>query len=206
VIGADFTGLLGSDLDTRMSWTRSFACPCVTSQGYTNQACTVCGGSGRYYADAPSEPFSAGFIGQDAASLAALMQPMGPGEVGDAALVLPCEAPCFGLLGKSDRIHLVEALDTTSLVLLEGRRRLPHGAVLIEATVKDGDDAVASVPLPEPDQDGYVQISVTTTLILMAPRSYEVVRDLGRIRTFSKNSFSPLPKRFSLKLLDVTVR
>lgn len=205
MIGADFTTLLTLALNSQMVWEPSRRCPCLTSEGYTDPACTVCNGTGHYLL-AASAPFMAGFLGQDKQNLAALMQAtMGPGDVGDGVAVIPQEAPCYTDLGVEDRLHLTMVTDTIQAALLPGvPLRLPYGYTLLDATIKSGPGAVVPTTLPVPVA-GVVTVAVTTTLRWTQPRSYEVVRDLGRIRTFASD-LSGLPKRFSLKRLDVKVR
>lgn len=205
MIGADFTELLTQDLATQMVWEASRRCPCLNSEGYTDPLCTVCNQTGRYFL-AVSAAFMAGFIGQDKQGLQALMQAtMGPGDVGDGVAVIPQEALCYSDLGQGDRLHLTQVTDTIQATLLANvPQRLPYGYTLLDATIKSGEGAVIPTTLPTP-VNGVVTVSVTTTLRWTQPRSYEVVRDLGRVRTFASDG-SGLPRRFSLKRLDVTVR
>lgn len=199
-----FNRLLTGTLSSNLRWQKANLCPCIKPGGDADQTCAVCMGSGRFY-NAWSGNFRAGFIGQDSRSLAAIMQKMGPGEVGDAVLVVPITAPCFNDLGPRDRIMALDVTDLEEKALTPSTPAftLPPGIIQVGAYIKST-DGLSTVPtaFPTPDSNNRVQVSVTTVLRYRIPRLYEIVRELPHVRTFPAR----LPKKVSLKRIDMTER
>lgn len=203
MLSTPFNRLLTGTLSSTMVRWKSSLCPCVQSDGSADQSCGVCGGLGRFYG-APSAVFRAGFIGQDSQSLKAIMQRMGPGEVGEAVLVLPSTAPCYADIRGGDRIAVTDLTDEVDWAVTPSQPvTLPFSFVAGSAYVRTPDGAATTpVAFPTPDANGRVVVAVPTVLRFSIPRRYEVVRELPRVRTFGAG----LPKRLSLKRIDETVR
>lgn len=201
--GVDFVELLTGDLAATLTWAMATPCPCTSSVGSAQSSCLVCGGTGWTYG-AKSQPFQCGLVSQDAKARAALAQTMGPGMAGDAVVSIPMNAPCYDTLAFRDRLYDQMVQDGRRSILTPGTSiLLPPGATNIQAFVKNGAGTalVAATP-PVPDAAGRVMVSVTTTLVYSAPRTYEVLADLSRVRSFG----SGMPKKWSVKLLDLVLR
>lgn len=203
--GEDFVELLsGDDLGSTLTWARSVPCPCTLSSGGADRACLVCLGVGRYF-EAESLPFKAGLVATSARARAYMAQTMGGGEVGDAVLSIPMNAACYATLGVGDRLFDQSVQDEQRVILRPGVNfRLPSGFTGLSALVRPAASSTAlqSVAPPTPTTDRLVQVAVPTTLIFEAPRAYDVLRDLSRIRSFGVG----LPKRWSVRFADQTKR
>lgn len=201
--GADFDDLLTGELSALVRWQSCMPCPCTVETGAADRSCRVCGGAGRVY-DEPSDEFRAGIVAQDARSKMAIAQTMGPGYVGDSVLVVPCSALCYGKLSDGDRVLDLKVHDKRRIIVIPGvRLALPVGFRSLSAWVKatDGLSLVAVAP-PVPDENRRISVAVPTSLTFMAPRTYEVVKELGRVRSFGCG----LPQKWGLKLLDMSTR
>lgn len=202
--GADFEDLLtGEDLGATVRWQPSLPCPCVIESGAADQRCKVCFGMGRFY-DEYSEPFRCGLIAQSARNRAALAQMMGPGMVGESVLVVPMSALCYSDLTEGDRVFDQMVHDAQQIVLQpEETRRLPLGFTKLRAYVKADDGlSLVEVAAPIPDASRRVSVLRTSTLVYRAPRGYLVLKELSLSRSFGRG----LPKRWSLSLVDMSVR
>lgn len=200
--GSDFTQLL--DLyGALVRWERSFPCPCTLSTGAADRTCPLCVGRGRYY-DPPGDPFEVALLNQSSRDRMAMAQMLGPGAMGDGVLVVFEGAPCYEDIDGGDRIWDTARVERTRLVLHPAiPLRLPVGASNIAAFIPSEDrHSLVEVPPPVPDAAGRVQVDETTRLEFLAPRGYEVVLDLSKIRTFGRG----LPKRLPIRRIDLTVR
>ena len=200
--GADFDDLFQT-FPTTVRWEASHPCPCTKSGGGANLQCLVCFGTG-YWFDPISHPFEVTIIGQDARARAAIAQTMGPGEMGDSVLLVPRSALCYSAIRERDKVYDMMRMDTHRLVLNPGPGiRLPWGVCDLRASVLASDlGSIESVVAPVPDVHRRVTVSKATALDFKAPRAYQIIRDLAKVRTFG----SDLPKRFSVKLIDLSVR
>lgn len=202
--GADFEDLLTGDLGSTLRWQPSMPCPCTSEIGAADQGCLVCSGRGRVYGEM-SAAFRAGLVSQSARARAAMAQTMGPANVGDATVSIPCSAPCYASMAEGDRLFDQSVHDEQKVILLAGVSfALPVGVRWLRAWVRPSPDAVALVAVPPPPigADRRVQVSVPTTLVFQAPRGYAVVRDLSQVRSFGVG----LPKKWAVKLLDMSTR
>lgn len=204
--GSSFNSLLsGRRLGTLLKWQGAHRCPCTGVEGESDPECGVCLGRGRYY-DAWSDEFRAGFIGQETRTLMQILKEMGGTvSVGDAVLVLPCNAPCYDGIGFGDRIQVVGATDTLEwTVLPSDKLRLPPSTEPLSAKVLSTDKAsVVPVAFPVAGSDGRIQVSVTTILQFRVARLYEVSREMPKVRSFEMGQ---QPKRVPLVRVDWTVR
>lgn len=200
--GADFTELL-ERFASVLRWQPSIPCPCVLDTGAADRSCRVCLGAGRTWGDL-SAPFEAPLIAQDARSRAALAQTMGPGMLGASTLIVGPDAPCYDAVRDGDRIWDTATTDQHRLILLPGvLAALPLGFHGLSALVKAADGlSLVSAPPPVPDAARRVQVAVPTTLSFTAPRGYEVIKDLSRVRSWTDG----LPKKLTLSLIDMSAR
>lgn len=200
--GSDFAPLYLGALGARLVWEASHPCPCSGPDGVLDEVCPICEGRGVYH-EPPSTPFRGGLTSLSARALAALSQRFGPGMTGDATASLPENTPCWLSIGAGDRLAALDAQDTLAWQLAPNRPlRMPFGAVMLSATVRDPNGALRDVPPPLTDARGRVGVTAPTVLRFLAPRRYEVVRDLSQVRAFGTG----LPKKVLLRLLDVSVR
>lgn len=200
--GSDFAPLYQGLLSARLVWEASHPCPCSGPDGVLEEVCPICEGRGVYH-DPPSAPFRGGLISLSARALEAISQRFGPGVVGDATASLPENAPCWASIGAGDRLAALDAQDTLSWQLVPNRLlHLPFGAVPVSATIRDQQGVLREIPPPLPDTRGRVGVAAPTVLRFVAPRRFEVVRDLSQVRAFGTG----LPKKVLLRLLDVSVR
>lgn len=206
MLGRSFNSLLsGHRLGTELKWARSHRCPCSAIDGETDAKCAVCLGKGRYW-DPYSESFRAGFLGQDSRTLMSLMKELGGvSTAGDAAIVIPENAPCYDDIGTFDRIQVVDATDTLEWVLVPGAGvRLPQTAQPLSATVKSVDGtSIVDTDFPLPGTDGRITVSTPTVIQFRVARLYEVSRELPKVRGFDAGR---QPKRLSLVRVDWTAR
>ena len=201
--GANFDRLLMGPLGSAVIWERSYLCPCTTPEGEVTRRCPVCGGMGRVW-DQPSTSFRIGVTSMTARALAGIQQRFGPGTTGDATLSIPGCAPCWGPVDECDRFTVLGAIAPVQWSLAADRSiHLPYLATDLEARVLDPEGPGFTVVVPPvPDADGAVEVAVPTVLSCLAPRRYEVVKDLSQVRSYAPG----LPKKLLVKLIDWTVR
>jgi len=200
--GSDFEQLLDLYAAT-VIWQQAFPCPCTLDTGAANRQCLICSGTSRYHS-ALSAPFEVALLNQSARDRMAMAQTMGPGALGDGTLVVFSGAPCYAEVAGGDRFWDTMRVERRRLILQPGvSLALPPLTANLQAAVKATDGAsLVLVDPPVPDANRRVSVSVVTRLEFDAPRGYEVVADLTRVRTFGQN----LPKQFKVRLLDVSVR
>jgi hypothetical protein len=201
--GADFEELTQDEFPTLVRWAASNLCPCVGLGGAANQTCAICSGTGRWFSPL-SVPFHVGLIAQKAFNRAMMANTIGPGATGAASMIVDYTAPCYALMNEGDRVYDQMVLDARQSVVLPGTNlALPAGFTGLQAFVRSLDGlSIVPVTPPVPGVDGRISVAVTTTLTYASPRAYEVVKEFGSIRSFGTS----LPKRWSISLLDLTVR
>jgi hypothetical protein len=200
--GADFEGLL-AQFPATVIWQQSLPCACVQSDGLADQACGVCQGKSFYFAD-PSESFDVCLIDQNAKERAAMAQTMGPGEMGDARLVIFEGAPCYEEIAAGDRIwDCVREEHRRIQILPNVTLTLPPLYHSLAAMVR-ADDGQSLIPVAPPQPDPFRRVSVSRAMRLdyWAPRGYQVVPSLAKIRTFGQG----LPKTLQIKMIDFSAR
>ncbi len=203
MLAAPFTNVLSGSLGSRMQWEKWHRCPCTGAEGAARHDCPLCNGEGGTF-DPPSAIFRAGLTGVSAKQLEALRTKLGPGLVGDASVSIPANAPAYGLVSSGDRFLAVDALDPIEWVLTPNTPvRLPSGAVVgqVFALGPQGASLVAAT-LPAPGSDGRVKVSQNLVVRMRAPRRFQVVADIGKLRSW----ITDLPQPFLLKQIDLTTR
>lgn len=201
--GADFEELTQDEFPATVRWEASNLCPCTTASGQADQTCVICAGKGRWFAPL-SAPFNIGLISQSAFNRAMLANTLGPGATGSSVMVLDYLAPCYSLINSGDRIYDQMVLDSRQAIVLPGAIfALPFGFTDLRAFVRSTDKlSIVEVAPPVPDANRRISVAVGTSLTYSSPRAYEAVKELGADRTFGEG----LPKRWTLSLLDLTVR
>lgn len=201
--GADFEELTQIEFPATVRWEASNLCPCVTAAGQADQTCVICAGKGRWFAPL-SAPFTVGLISQSAYNRAMMAMNMGPGFTGGSVLIVDYTAPCYASMNSGDRFYDQMVLDSRQALVLPGvSLALPAGFTDLRAFVRSTDQlSIVEVVPPVPDAARRISVAVGTSLTYSSPRAYEAVKEFGSIRTFGEG----LPKRWSLSLLDLTVR
>lgn len=201
--GADFEELTQDEFPATVRWEASNLCPCTGAGGAADQTCVICAGKGRWFAPL-SAPFNIGLISQSAFNRAMLANTLGPGATGSSVMILDYQAPCYSLINSGDRIYDQMVLDARQAIILPGvNLALPVGFASLRAFVRATDQlTIVEVTPPVPDANRRISVAVGTSLTYNSPRAYEAVKEFGSIRSFGEN----LPKRWSLNLLDLTVR
>lgn len=201
--GADFEELTQDEFPALVRWEASNLCPCTGPGGQADQTCTICRGTGRWFAP-PSAPFYVGLISQSAFNRAMLANTLGPGATGSSVMIVDYTAPCYALMNSGDRFYDQAVLDARQAIVLPGvHLALPLGFQDLRAFVRSTDGlSIVEVAPPVPDAARRISVAVSTSLTYSAPRAYEAVKEFGSIRSFGDG----LPKRWSLNLLDLSVR
>jgi hypothetical protein len=199
-----FDDLLSTpDLGSRLIWAQARQCACFDADGGANVSCLVCSGSAYVWEDW-SEEFRAGLVGLSGRQIANLSQRFGPGMVGDGTISLSQSAPPYSVATQRDRFVALDALDTFEWPLAAGVQvKLPVNGKLLEARLISSDGtSLVRCPVPVPDSNGRISVSVSTVVRLQAPRRYEVIADLSQVRSITLG----LPRKVMVKLIDVSVR
>lgn len=199
-----FDQLLGTpESGSRLSWSSARRCVCFGQDGGNSISCPICSGEGYVWSEW-SEEFRAGMTSLTGRQIENLSQRWGPGMVGDATISLPPSSPPYCVATPRDRFVALDALDTFEWSLVAGVQvRVPLNAVFAEARAKSNDGlSIVRVPVPIPDANGRIQVSVSTVVRITAPRRYEVVQDATQIRAIMPG----LPRRVMVKLVDVSLR
>lgn|SRR5574340_957104 len=201
--GADFEELTQDEFPALVRWEASNLCPCTQASGQADQTCVICAGKGRWFAPLSAE-FYVGLISQSAFNRAMLANTLGPGATGSSVMIVDYTAPCYAQMNSGDRFYDQAVLDARQAILLPGvKLALPVGFQDLRAFVRSSDQlSIVEVAPPVPDANRRVSVAVGTSLTYSSPRAYEAVKEFGSIRTFGEN----LPKRWTLNLLDLTVR
>lgn len=201
--GADFEELTQDEFPALVRWEASNLCPCTGPGGQADQTCTICLGTGRWFSPA-SAPFSVGLLSQSAFNRAMLANTLGPGATGSSVMIVDYLAPCYAAMNSGDRFYDTAVLDARQAILLPGvTLALPLGFEDLRAFVRSSNQlSIVEVPAPVPNAARRITVAVPTSLTYRSPRAYEAVKELGSIRSFGES----LPKRWSLNLLDLTVR
>lgn len=201
--GADFEELTQDEFPALVRWEASNLCPCVDRGGQASQTCTICFGTGRWFST-PSAPFSVGLISQSAFNRAMLANTLGPGATGSSVMIVDYLAPCYSAMNSGDRFYDQAVIDARQAVVLPGVTiALPLGFEDLRAFVRSSDQlSIVEVTPPVPNAARKITVAVPTSITYRAPRAYEAVKELGSIRSFGEG----LPKRWSLNLLDLSVR
>lgn len=202
VEGADFQELI-DEFPVTVRWEASNLCPCIGADGGAQQTCTICLGRGRWFSP-PSAPFIVGLVSQSARNRAVMASTMGPGAVGASTLIVPCSALCYEGMNSGDRIYDQMVLDAHQVLMVPNTRAaLPAGFKDLRAWVRSSDAlSLVEVAPPVPDANRRIVTAVPTSLTFNSPRAYEAVKEFGSIRSFGVG----LPKRWTLNLLDLSVR
>lgn len=202
MLAQPFTNLLSGSLGTRLQWERWHRCPCTGAEGAARSDCPHCGGEGGTY-DKPSAVFRAGVTGVSAKALENMRTRLGPALVGDASISLPANAPAYGLTSVNDRFLAVDSLDPLEWVIIPNTPvRLPSGAVVEAVLAYNQDGTLPPTTLPSPGVDGRIAVARNVVVRMRAPRRFQVVTDLGKLRAWIPG----LPQPFLLKQIDQTAR
>jgi hypothetical protein len=203
MIAAPYTNVLSGSLGTRLQWEKWHRCPCTGHEGAARRDCPICNGEGGIF-DPPSAIFRAGLTGVSAKQLENLRTKLGPGLIGDASVSIPANAPAYGLVTGGDRFLAVDALDPFEWVLTPNTPvRLPSGAVAGSVFgLTTGGLALIPISLPAAGADGRIVVTQNTVIRMRAPRRFQVVADIGRLRSWIPG----LPEPFLLKQIDLTTR
>jgi hypothetical protein len=200
--GMDFQELI-DEFPVTVRWEASNLCPCTGADGMADQSCVICLGKGRWFSPL-SKPFEVGLISQSARNRAAMANTMGPGATGSSVLIVPCSAVCYAGMNSGDRIYDQRVLDAHQVLMVPNTRAaLPAGFTKLRAWVKSSDGlSLVEVAPPVPNDKRRITVAVATSFTFDAPRAYEAVKEFGSIRSFGTG----LPKRWTLNLLDLSVR
>ena len=200
--GVDFEELV-DEFPATVRWEASNLCPCTGQDGMADQTCAICMGRGRWFSP-QSAPFQVGLVSQSARNRAAMANTMGPGATGASTLILTCGALCYDGMNSGDRIFDQMVLDAHQVLMVPGvKAALPNGFTDLRSWVKSSDGlSLVEVPPPVPDANRKILVSVPTSLTFSSPRGYEAVKEFGSVRSFGPG----LPKRWTLNLLDLSVR
>jgi len=199
-----FDDLLSSlDFGSRLVWAQARRCACFDLDGGTNISCPVCSGSAFVWDDW-SEEFRAGVVGLTGRQMEGLNQRYGPGMTGAASISMSQSIPAYSAATTRDRFVALDALDIFEWSLVpDVSVKMPLNGKLLEARVMTSDGmAMVRVPVPQPDANGRISVSVQTVVRLQAPRRYEVIDDLTQVRSLMLG----LPRKVLVKLIDVSVR
>ena len=203
MIAASFTNVLSGSLGSRLQWEKWHRCPCTGQEGAARRDCPLCNGEGGTF-DPLSAIFRAGLTGVSAKQLDQLRTKLGPGLVGDASVSLPANSPAYGLVASGDRFLAVDALDPIEWVLTPNTPvRLPSGAVVNQVFALGPQGAsLEAAALPAAGTDGRIVVSQNLAVRFNAPRRFQVVADMGKLRSWIPG----LPEPFLLKQIDLTTR
>lgn len=203
MLAQPFTNLLSGQLGSRVQWERWHRCPCTGREGAARRDCPLCGGDGGTF-DAPSTIFRAGLTGVSARALENMRSKLGPALVGDASISLPSNAPAYGLTAVNDRFLAVDSLDPLEWIITPNSPlRLPSGAQVLQVfSLGPGGSSLVPATLPAPGADGRIVVGQNVVVQMKAPRRFEVVTDLGKLRSWIPG----LPQPFLLKQIDQTTR
>lgn len=203
MLAQPFTNLLSGQLGTRLQWERWHRCPCTGSEGAARQDCPLCAGDGGTY-DAPSAIFRAGVTSVSAKALENMRSRLGPTLIGDASVSLPANSPAYRLVSANDRFLAVDSLDPLEWVITPNSPlRMPVGAVMGEVFgLGPSGASLVAVTLPAPGADGRIVVTRNVVVRMRAPRRFQVVTDLSKLRSWIPG----LPQPFLLKQIDQTTR